>query len=254
MNGIAIEKKLISGIKKFFKSAKRSSAVVGLSGGIDSAVVLALLIKSLGKENVTAILMPNTQITKQQNVIDAQNLAERFGVRHFVVEIDSLLHGFLELPWEQNVIARANLNARLRAVILYNYANSTGCLVAGTGNKSELYMGYFTKYGDAAADFFPIADLYKKDVRLLAQHIGLPGEFLEKAPSAELWVGQEDEHELDMAYEVLDLLLPIILKEKKGKIPTELRKAAQKIIEMIKATEHKRKVPPIIKIYSRPTK
>jgi len=248
MNAARIEKKLVAGIKSFFKKSGKTKAVLGLSGGIDSAVVLALLVRALGKDNVTAILMPNTAITKQQNIIDAENLATELGVSHFVIEIDDFLRTFAELPWAQNETAKANLNARVRALILYNFSNSNNALVAGTGNKSELYMGYFTKYGDAAADFFQIADLYKKDVRALARYMGVPEEFLAKAPSAELWVGQEDEKEMDMKYEVLDELLPIILKEKKGKIKTEHRKIAQRISETIKATEHKRNLPPILKI------
>ncbi|HLC93207.1 MAG TPA: NAD+ synthase [archaeon] len=245
-NAAVHEKKLVAGIKAFFKSAGKKKAVVGLSGGIDSAVVLSLLVKTLGKENVAAIMMPNTSLTHKQNMVDAQNLATELGVTHFAIEIDDFLHTFAELPWSQSEIARANLNARVRAVILYNYANSNDALVAGTGNKSELYMGYFTKYGDAAADFFPIADLYKKDVRALAEHMGLPREFLEKVPSAELWEGQEDEKEMGMTYEVLDELLPLILAGKK--IPKEKRKIAEKISKVIKATEHKRAAPPILRV------
>src|SRR3989344_1255844 len=158
MNAARIEKKLVAGIKSFFKKSGKTKAVLGLSGGIDSAVVLALLVRALGKDNVTAILMPNTAITKQQNIIDAENLATELGVSHFVIEIDDFLRTFAELPWAQNETAKANLNARVRALILYNFSNSNNALVAGTGNKSELYMGYFTKYGDAAADFFQIAD------------------------------------------------------------------------------------------------
>ena len=248
MNPAVLEKKLVFGIRKFFKGAKRSKAVLGLSGGIDSAVVLSLLVKALGKENVAALLMPNTAITKRQNVVDAENLATELGARHFVIEIDDFLRGFAGLPWEQNDIAKANLNARVRAIILYDYANSSNALVAGTGNKSEFYMGYFTKYGDAAADFFPIGGLYKKDVRALARHMGLPKEFLKKAPSAELWEGQEDEKEMQITYEVLDELLPLMLKEKKGEIPDGHKKTAERISAAIKATAHKRNPPPTIKV------
>lgn len=242
------ERRLISGIQKFFKKAGKAKAVVGLSGGIDSAVVLSLLAKSLGKENVTAILMPNTSITKRQNMADARSIATELGVQHFMVEIDDFLHAFAELPWQQSAIAKANINARVRAAILYNYANSQNALVAGTGNKSELFMGYFTKYGDSAADFFPIGALLKKDVRGLAQRLGIPKEILGKAPTAELWEGQEDEKELGITYNALDALLPIILNEKKGKIPKAQKKIAEKISRAIEATEHKRKPAPILPI------
>lgn len=243
------ERKLVAGIRSFFRAAGKTKAVVGLSGGVDSAVVLSLLANALGKENVSALLMPNTLITKQQNVTDAGNLANLLGTKHYLIEIDDFLHAFYSLPWQQNEIARANLNARVRAVILYNYANSNNALVAGTGNKSEFHMGYFTKYGDGAADFFPIGALLKKDVLGLARRMNLPREFLEKAPSAELWKGQEDEKEMGLSYPVLDELLPfIILTGRKSKIPKRYKKIAQKIEAQLKATMHKRLTPPIIKI------
>ena len=242
------ERRLLKGIKKFFAESGKTKAVVGLSGGIDSAVVLALLARALGSKNVCAMMMPNTSITKEQNMIDAENLVRRLGTEHHMLEIDGFLRAFIELPWHQNGVAKANLNARVRAVILYNYANSNGALVAGTGNKSEFYMGYFTKYGDAAADFFPIGALLKKDVRGLARRLGIPDEFLEKAPTAELWEGQEDEKEMGIAYEVLDELLPVILKEKKGKISAAHKKTAGKILALMKATEHKREQAPILPV------
>ncbi|HIH09759.1 MAG TPA: NAD+ synthase [Candidatus Diapherotrites archaeon] len=246
MNAKKIEGQLVSKISSFFKQNNKARAVLGLSGGIDSAVVLILLVKALGKENVTALILPNTQVTKQENVLDAEELANSHGVKHLVIEIDQFLRPFAALPWEQLKIAKANLNARIRALILYNYANAYNALVAGTGNKSEIYMGYFTKHGDSAADFFPIGDLYKKDVRALAKQIGLSKKFLEKVPSAELWVGQEDEREMGISYDVLDELLPIILKG--GRVPQKLRDAAEKISATMKETEHKRKMPPILKL------
>ncbi len=246
MDAAKLEKNLVSGIKKFFSKRKKPKAVLGLSGGIDSAVVACLLAKALGKGNVAAILMPNSRLTLQANVEDAKSLAQSLGIKHFVVAIDEFLSPFHSLPWAQTKIAKANLNARVRAVILYNYANSNGALVSGTGNKSEFYMGYFTKYGDAAADFFPIGALLKKEVRSLAMQMNLPKEFLEKAPSAELWEGQEDEKEMGVTYEVLDELLPKVLK--KLKIPKGKEKIAQKISAAIKATGHKREKPEIIKL------
>lgn len=244
MEAARTEKKLVAAIKKFFSQQGKTKAVLGLSGGIDSAVVLALLVKALEKENVTALILPNTRITKEQNVLDAESLAESLGVERYVMEIDGILGAFSGLPWQQGEIARANLNARVRASILYNYANSNDCLVAGTGNKSEFCMGYFTKHGDAAADFFPIGALFKKDVRALAKHMGLPATFLEKSPSAELWPGQEDEKEIGITYDDLDELLPLILKKKK--IPKGKEAIAEKIAAVMKATEHKRQQAPVL--------
>ena len=238
------EKRLVSAIKNFFTEQKKTKVVLGLSGGIDSAVVLCLLVKALGTENVTAILMPNTLITKETNTQDAENLSKKLGVKYFIIPINSQLDSFKNLPWEQSKIAKANLNARVRALILYNFANSSNALVAGTGNKSEFYLGYFTKYGDAAADFSPIGSLLKKEVRKLAKELELPKGFLEKPPSAELWENQEDEKELGFSYEEIDELLPLILENKET--PTEKKELVKKIKSIIKETEHKRSQPKIL--------
>ncbi len=246
MDSKTLAKKLVKGIKNFFTEQGKSKAVLGLSGGIDSALVLKLLCESLGAGNVTALLMPNTKLTKSSSVEDARALALSLGVAHFVVPIDGILERFEALPWSQSDVAKANLNARARALVLYNYANTHDCIVVGTGNKSEFYMGYFTKYGDGAADFFPIGGLLKKQVRELARHFGLPKEFLEKAPSAELWEGQEDELEMGISYEVLDSLLPLVLKKKK--VPKGMEKVAKKIAATIKATEHKRALAKILEV------
>ncbi|MAG18264.1 MAG: NAD(+) synthetase [Candidatus Diapherotrites archaeon] len=239
-----LSEKLISKIKNYFEERSIKKAVLGLSGGIDSAVVLALLVNTLGKENVTAILMPNSKITKDSSTKDAENLAKKLGVEYFIVSIDSVLEVFEILPWKQNNTAKANLNARARAVVLYNYANSNNCIVAGTGNKSEFYLGYFTKYGDAAADFFPIGALLKKEVRLVAEQLNIGPEFLDKIPSAELWENQEDEKELGLSYSVIDELLPLILKNKE--IPKGKEDAAAKLKKIIESTSHKREQPVII--------
>ncbi|VVC00182.1 putative NH(3)-dependent NAD(+) synthetase [uncultured archaeon] len=244
MDSSKTEKKLVSGIKKFFIKQGKSKAVLGLSGGVDSALVLSLLVKALGERNVTAIMMPNTAVTSEKSTEDARKLAEARGVAYFVVPIDNMLAQLGELPWKQSDIAKANLGPRARAVVLYNYANSNDCLVAGTGNKSEYYMGYFTKHGDAAADFFPIGGLLKKDVMALAKHMGVPRAIIEKAPSAELWLGQEDEKELGLKYEDLDELLPLLLSRKK--IPEGKKEVAEKILVQMKATGHKRKQAEII--------
>jgi NAD+ synthase len=246
MDASRLANKIILSIKNYFAENGYKKAVLGLSGGIDSAVVLALLVKALGKENVTALIMPNTKITKMENILDAKNLAEMFGVEYHVLPIDRKLESFEQTPWQQNKIAEANLNARIRAVILYNYANSNNALVVGTGNKSEFYMGYFTKYGDAAADIFPIADLYKSQVRALAEYFKLPAQFLKKTPTAELWLGQEDEKELGITYEELDELLPLILAKKPT--PKNKKSTIEKILAQIKNTEHKRKPAFIIKL------
>ncbi len=242
-----LNEKLIFGIKKFFKETNKDKAVLGLSGGIDSALVLSLLCESIGNENVTALLMPNKKITKNSNTIDAERLAKKLKIKYYIIQIDSFIQLFENLSWEQNKIAKANTNARIRAILLYNFANSTNSLVAGTGNKTEINLGYFTKYGDAAADFFSIGALLKTQVRELAKYRNLPQEFLDKNPSAELWVGQEDEKEFGMAYTELDLLLPLILENKE--IPLTIsNEKIKKIKTLISSSQHKREQPKIIEV------
>jgi len=236
---------LVGKTRNFFKNRRKTKAVLGLSGGIDSALTLSFLVEALGKEHVTAILMPNEKITKQSNVFDAENFAKSLKINYFIVPIRDFVESFSKLPWKQSNVAEANLNARIRALILYSFANSFTALVAGTGNKSEFYLGYFTKHGDAAADFFLIGDLLKKQVREVAKFRGLPKEFLEKAPSAELWVDQEDEKELGFTYEVVDHVLPLILENREAEIPSDLKLNADRIKSIIEFTEHKREKPEI---------
>ncbi len=233
-----MKEKLIDEIKSFFQKQGKTKAVIGLSGGIDSAVVLALLCEALSPGRVTAILMPNTKTTKKTSTSDAENLAKKLKCNYFIVPIDKIINSFSELPWEQKPIAKANICARIRANILYNYANSFDSLVVGTGNKTEYYLGYFTKHGDGAADFSPIINLLKTEVRELAKELELSSCFLEKAPSAELWENQEDEKELGLTYETIDSLLPLILEGKKT--PTTQKDAVEKIKILISKSEHKR--------------
>ena len=234
-----MKEKIIAEIKSFFQKQGKEQAVIGLSGGIDSAVVLALLCEALSPQRVTAILMPNTKTTKKTSTSDAENLAKKLNCNYFLMPIDNIINSFSELPWEQKSISKANTCARIRANLLYNYANSFDSLVVGTGNKTEYYLGYFTKFGDGAADFFPIINLLKTEVRELAKELGLPSCFLEKAPSAELWENQEDEKELGLTYETIDSLLPLILEGKET--PASQKDAVEKIKELIKKSEHKRK-------------
>ncbi|MEK6958128.1 MAG: NAD+ synthase [archaeon] len=239
--------KLVKAIKTFFAEQGKTKVVLGLSGGIDSALVLSLLCEAIGRENVSALLMPNSEITKYSSTKDAEDFAKKLGVKYLVVPVDPVILAFSgSILWNQSEIAKANLNARIRAVLLYNYANSFDALVAGTGNKSEFYLGYFTKYGDAAADFFPIGSLLKTQVRALAAYGKLPKGFLEKVPSAELWKGQEDEKELGLAYEEIDALLPLLLGEKQGKIPAGKFAQAEKIRALMNASAHKRAAAKII--------
>ncbi len=199
--------KIIAGIQKYFNQSGRERAVIGVSGGIDSALSLKLIVDALGSENVTALLLPEKGVTSEENMIHAKTLCEFLEVEHFTVPINRFLTDFFSLPWKLSELAQINAKARIRMVLLYNYANSNNALVIGTSNKTELALGYVTKYGDSACDLEVIGDLFKEEVYQLAQHVGLPDEFLKKTPTAELYQGQSDEEELGMTYKEIDPIL-----------------------------------------------
>lgn len=223
--------------------------VVGLSGGIDSAVVGALCVRALGKEKVTAVLMPS-KFTTQADIEDAEVLAYTWGVRVKKVEISPFVNPLISaFDFESNMVARANIQARVRMVILYYVSNSSNLLVAGTGDKSENLLGFYSKFGDGGVDFLPIAHLYKTQVRALASHLGLPDRLVVKPASPGLWPGHTAAEELPAEYDALDPLL-YYLFDKKLPPREAARKSgtsvlvARKTVEMHRKTEHKRSMPP----------
>ncbi len=182
--------------------------VLGLSGGIDSAVVCGLAAEAAGPDRCLGLLMPIESSAEDEEL--ARAVADRFGVRTATVDLTSpfeeLLAAFVEAP-DASPLVRANVKPRLRMVALYYYANLRGSLVLGTGNRDELAVGYFTKGGDGACDALPLGDLLKAEVRGLARVLGVPGAVLERPPSAGLWPGQTDEQEMVIGYEQLDRYL-----------------------------------------------
>lgn len=199
--------KIIAGIHKYFKESKIENAIIGVSGGIDSALSLKLTVDALGEQHVTALLMPEKGISSEENTMHAKTLCQFLKVDHYVIAINKFLTDFLALPWKPNELAQINTKARIRMTIIYNFANTKNALVVGTSNKTELLLGYGTKFGDLAADIEILGDLYKEEVYKLAEHVGLPNEFIEKQPSAELYQGQTDEEELGMTYKEIDTIL-----------------------------------------------
>ncbi len=198
---------LVAGLKKYFADHHFKRGAVGLSGGVDSALTLKIAVDALGAENVTALLLPELGLTKQENIEHAKVLCQFFGVNCFYQPINNFLTDFSVVPWRPNPLAHMNTKARVRAVLLYSFANTQNALVLGTSNKSELLLGYGTKYGDLAADVEVIADLYKTEVVALADHAGLPPEIVNKTPSAELAPGQTDEEEMGATYQDMDKVL-----------------------------------------------
>lgn len=228
--------RLVAWLQEKNREAGTAGAVVGLSGGIDSAVVAALCRRAFG-ENVLGVIMPAH--SNPQDAEHAQLVADTFGIKARRVVLDDIYDRFLallslELP-APPPLAVANLKPRLRMITLYFHANTLNYLVVGTGNRSEATVGYFTKYGDGGVDLLPLANLVKREVRELAEHLGVPRPIIEKAPSAGLWSDQTDETEMGISYEELDRY--ILTGEARPEV-------AARIQTMNQRSGHKRQLPP----------
>jgi NAD+ synthase len=194
-------------MKTYVENAKSDSVVLGLSGGVDSAVVAVLCQQVFGKNKTHCLFLPD-EATPEKDKHDVQILADQFDLQVEEKEITSLVHTFLQKSCSSDEkLVKANVKARLRMVMLYAHANKTKSLVCGTSNKSELLIGYFTKYGDGGVDLMPIGDVYKTNVWEIAKKLDLPSCMIQKPPTAGLWKGQTDEKELKMSYETLDQIL-----------------------------------------------
>ena len=235
----SLSQKIATWIKKQVKEAGKRGIVFGLSGGVDSAVVAALSKLALGDDALGLILPCGSH---QDDEKSALKIAKKFNVNTKTVSLDGLFENFTKVYPEANALARANLKPRLRMVTLYYFANSLGYLVAGTGNKSELTVGYFTKYGDGGVDILPIGGLLKTRVRNLAEELGVPRDIIEKSPSAGLWEGQTDEGEMGITYGELDKAIEAI---EEGKAKELDAKILSKVKKMMKNSEHKRRGIPV---------
>jgi len=230
-----------------------NGVVLGLSGGLDSAVVAKLCSDAIGPERTHVLLMPENR-KSDPHFKDAEELAKDLGLIYHIFEIERIMVEFkVSLDSiEPDDMTLANLKARIRANLLYYYANSKGLLVAGTSNKSELMIGYFTKYGDGASDIGPIGDLYKTQVRMLAKDMGIPEKIITKVPTAGLIQGQTDENEIGLHYEVLDrillgLELKLPLHSISSTVGLELNEV-ERIYDMVTKNRHKRKFSKIPKM------
>ena len=217
--------------------AKAEGIVFGLSGGLDSAVVAALSIR-IFPQNTLALIIPCHSL--EADINDALDFINKFNIPYKIIDVlkvyDSFIHLLNDKEKEGSFkLAEANIKPRLRMTTLYYFANKLNYLVVGTGNKSELMIGYFTKYGDGGADILPLGNLLKSQVRELAEYLGIPKKIINKPPSAGLWEGQTDEKEIGISYEQLDKYL------KTGKLNNKI--IEKKIQDKITKSAHKRITP-----------
>jgi len=210
--GLATE--ILTGfIREETRRTGRSRIVVGLSGGVDSAVAAALAVRSLGPRNVVAVLMPY-RLSHPSSRRDAESLVRKLGMRHETVDISPMVDPYFERFPGADRIRRGNRMARERMIVLFDRSAVHDALVLGTSNKTELLLGYGTLFGDMASALNPIGDLYKTQVRQMASHLGVPAGIRRKAPSADLWAGQTDEGELGATYDVVDRILFLLFDER----------------------------------------
>ncbi|XUZ93725.1 NAD+ synthase [Campylobacter jejuni] len=197
-----ITEKMCDFIQEKVKNSQSQGVVLGLSGGIDSALVATLCKRAL-KENVFALLMP-TQISNKANLEDALRLCADLNLEYKIIEIQSILDAFIKQSENTTLVSLGNFTARIRMSLLYDYSALKNSLVIGTSNKSELLLGYGTIYGDLACAFNPIGSLYKSEIYALAKYLNLHENFIKKAPSADLWENQSDEADLGFSYAKID--------------------------------------------------
>lgn len=249
-----VEKVLVAFIRdSIYKNGFRN-AILGVSGGIDSAVALALAQRAVGSANTFALLMPY-KLSAPSSLTDGQKLCEQLNVEYTVIDISLSIDAYFDRFPADNRMLIGNKCARERMSILFDFSARKKALVVGTSNKSELLIGYSTLFGDSAAAFLPIGDLYKTQIFALAQHLAIPREIVEKKPSADLWQNQTDEGEIGVTYKELDEILFRLTDLRQN--PDEIEKAGftrstiDHIMEKIRNSQFKRTMPPIAKLQPR---
>ncbi|MGD0751311.1 MAG: NAD+ synthase [Anaerolineales bacterium] len=258
-NGLSIDTGLVRKIlTEFIRSeigrAGFSRAVVNLSGGIDSAVSFALAAAALGPENVLAVRLPY-KTSSADSLEHAQVLIDQFGCPSVTIPVTEMVDPLVALEQNMSAVRKGNIMARVRMIVAYDQSEAFKGLVVGTGNKTEILLGYTTLYGDSACALNPIGDLYKTQVRQLARDLQIPEVIIAKPPSADLWNGQTDEGELGFTYENVDRLLYLLVDQRYR--PEECveagfsEKFVRQVVERVRRNQFKRILPPIAKLSSR---
>ena len=234
-----------------------NGAVIAISGGIDSALVLSLTVAALGPEKVRAVMMPERDITPEGDITDVIHLTDAYEVTCDIVEITPALESLTAiLPFydPENRLSSGNVRPRVRMLVSYHYANTLNMMVIGSSNKTELLTGYFTKHGDGGVDLLPLGDLYKCQVRQLARYMKVPEEIIKKTPTAGLWPGQSDEGEMGASYDTIDLIL---WGRENGYSDREIAESigvdlnlVEGIFARMERSEHKRRLPLLLRLSS----
>jgi NAD+ synthase len=228
--------------------------VVGVSGGVDSALSCFLAAEALGPANVLAVCLPYKQ-SSPDSLRHAQAVIQATGVQSLTIDITPMVEPLFEQLPKMDARRKGNVMARERMIVLYDQSAETGGLVVGTGNKTEILLGYTTLYGDSACALNPLGDLYKTQVRQLARAVGVPEEIIAKPPTADLWTGQTDEGELGFTYEEVDQLLYLLVDERYSPeecVPAGFKKSfVERVVEIIRRNQFKRVLPPIAKLSHR---
>jgi len=245
---------LTSFIRTEVTRAGFKKAVMGVSGGIDSALSLYLSAAALGSENVLAVRMPY-KTSPQETLADAQTMIDDLGIQSRTIEITDMVDSLVNRFEDMSKLRAGNIMARMRMIVLFDQSAVFNGLVMGTSNKTELLLGYSTIFGDSAAALQPIGDLYKTQVRQLARAMGVPDAVITKAPSADLWHGQTDEGELGFTYEDVDKLLYLLVDQRyrpETCVEEGFERAfVERVVEMIRRNHFKRVMPPIAKLSQR---
>lgn len=252
LDNVKVEREILTFIRRIVKGSGAKGVIVGLSGGIDSSVVGALCVRALGKEKVVGVLLPATH-TPKADMDDARRLAKSWGIKTIEAQIDAPFEAIVSsMPAGSGKLPQANVKARLRMVLLYYLANTLSMLVAGTGDRSEDSVGYFTKWGDGGVDFLPISHLYKTQVRSLGAYLGLPRRVVTKPASPQLWPGHKATDEIPLDYDQLDPVLHCLIDRKlsPGATSKETRVpigVVRAVLAKYKTSQHKRVYPPMVR-------
>ena len=254
LNPRIVEHVLVAFLKDETRNAGFERAVLGLSGGVDSAVCAALAVRALGPENVLGVMLPH-RTSSPESLADAERVAAVLKMKTEVVDISPMVDPFLESRKVTDRVRAGNVMARQRMIVLYDLSQRDRALVFGTSNKTELLLGYGTLFGDMACAINPLGDLYKTQVWQLARALELPARVIDKKPSADLWAGQTDEGEMGFSYAEVDRLLYLMVDERRN--DQELRAAGfadpfvQQVKGMVRRNQFKRRPPLIAKVSHR---